>query len=90
MSYPDETSADELQAIREQRLDVDLEMAAMTAVGDRIAELRRAGICTHGSTQGHRADPDLRPGQLRCTDTCKRVFASDEEWHAAMDAALDM
>ncbi|WP_331738805.1 hypothetical protein [Embleya sp. NBC_00896] len=91
MIYFDETSADELDAIREQRRDVDLEMAAMTAVGDRMAELRRAGVCTHGSAQGYRedlGDPELRPGQVRCTDTCGRIFASDDDWYAAIDAAL--
>ncbi|MFF7250502.1 hypothetical protein ACFZBU_42305 [Embleya sp. NPDC008237] len=91
MIYSDETSADELEAIHEQRRGVDLEMAAMAAVGDRMAELKHAGVCPHGSAQGFRedlGDPELRPGQLRCTDTCRRIFNSDDDWYAAMDAAL--
>ncbi|OPC76865.1 hypothetical protein B4N89_46190 [Embleya scabrispora] len=94
MIYPDENSADELQAIYEASLDVDMEMAEACAVGDRIAAIHKAGGCAHMSAQGYRpnlGDPDLGPGQLRCTasDACQRVFPSQQAWYDAMDQALE-
>lgn len=94
MIYPDENSADELQAIHEARLDVDLEMAQARAVGDRIAAIHKAGGCAHMSAQGYRPNlghPDLKPGELRCTASkaCKRIFPSEQAWYDAMDQALE-
>jgi hypothetical protein len=74
--------------------DADLQQAALERVGRRMAQLRRQGVCTHGSAVGHRHPPHspeqhgLDPGQLRCTAGCRRVFASDADWAAAIAAAL--
>ena len=82
------------EALDAQRLDADMEQAAMERAGNAIARARKAGRCTHGSVQGYRGGPrsaqqeGLKPGQLRCTDTCGTVFGSDEEWYAAMDEAV--
>jgi hypothetical protein len=94
MIYPDENSAEELQAIYEARLDVDMEMEQARATGDRIAAIHEAGGCAHMSVQGYRpdlGDPDLRPGELRCTasNTCQRIFPTEQAWFDAMDQALE-
>lgn len=97
MSYPDDDPAAENEAIWLGRLDADIEMAEMTAVGDAIAAAEKRGICTHGSAAGYMNPPasqaqvGLKPGQLRCTkgtSGCRRVFASDADWYAAMDEAI--
>ncbi|MFE6274074.1 hypothetical protein ACFVQ9_35395 [Streptomyces goshikiensis] len=81
MLYADENSADELEAIHAQRLDVDLEMAEMNAAADAWHAVRDRGYCNHGSAAGHRS----RPGQLICTAGCSTVFANDEDWYAQLD-----
>lgn len=74
--------------------DADIEQAEFEAEGNRIAALRRRGVCTHDSGVSYR-DPavypeqeGLKPGQLRCTDGCGRVFNSEADWHDARNEAL--
>jgi hypothetical protein len=77
-----------------ERVDADLEMAEMAAAGNALHAARKAGRCVHAGAVGYLPDPvypeqvGLKPGQLRCTDGCGQVFASDEDWLAAMDAAI--
>lgn len=81
---------DDLEALELERFDADLEMAELTAAGDAAAAARAAGRCAHGSAVGYLPVPvypeqvDLKPGQLRCTEGCQRVFADDDEWYGAM------
>jgi hypothetical protein len=69
-----ETTDETMELWADARRDVDLEMAAMAAVGDAIAAARNAGRCAHQSAVGYLSPPcypeqeGLRPGQLRCTD----------------------
>jgi hypothetical protein len=93
----DDDFGTEMEAIETERLDADIEQYEMEAAGDAIARAERAGICTHGSAAGYHYPPiypeqeGLQPGQLRCTKHtggCQRVFASDEDWYAAMDEAV--
>jgi hypothetical protein len=62
----------------------------MERVGNGIAAARKRGICTHQSAVGYLPTPvypeqeGLKPGQLRCTEGCGRVFDSDEEWYDAL------
>lgn len=96
MSGYDEDPWAEEEAAQNVRWDADLEMADMAAAGDAIAAARKAGRCAHQSAvgyapKGHRHYPEqegLKRGQVRCTDGCGRVFASDEDWYAAMDEAV--
>ncbi|MEW1762413.1 hypothetical protein AB0393_38650 [Streptomyces cyaneofuscatus] len=89
--YADESSADELEAIRTQRLDVDLEMAQMNADADAWHAVRDRGFCNHGSAIGYRHPPVyevqrlLQPGQLICTAGCDTVFADEDDWYAQLD-----
>ncbi|MFD4529126.1 hypothetical protein ACFWP7_35485 [Streptomyces sp. NPDC058470] len=88
--YADESSADELEAILTQRLDVDLEMAQMNAEADAWHAVRDRGFCNHGSAIGYRHPPVhevqrlLKPGQLICTAGCDTVFADEEDWNAQL------
>ncbi|MEV0236825.1 hypothetical protein [Nonomuraea sp. NPDC050786] len=95
MSYFEDDYGTDMEAIETLRRDADLEQAAMEREGNRLAALRRRGICTHGSVVGYVGkviypeQEGLKPGQSRCTEGtngCKRVFNSDEEWVAAMEA----
>ncbi len=92
--YADETSADAMEAVFEQRREVDAEMASMDAVGRAVDRARDQGKCLHLSAVGYLPEPvypeqvGLTPGQSRCTEGCKRVFADDDEWRDAMDEAL--
>ncbi|MFG2210937.1 hypothetical protein [Streptomyces sp. NPDC048638] len=89
--YADETSADELEAVLTQRLDVDLEMAQMHAEADPWHAVRDRGFCNHGSAVGYLNPPvyelqkRLKPGQLACTAGCETIFANDEDWYAQLD-----
>ncbi|MFJ4702973.1 hypothetical protein ACIP5N_32960 [Streptomyces sp. NPDC088768] len=89
--YADENSADELEAIRTQRLDVDLEMAQMNAKADAWHAVRDRGFCNHGSAIGYCHPPVrevqrlLEPGQLICTAGCDTVFADENDWYAQLD-----
>lgn len=89
--YADESSADELEAVLAQRLDVDLEMAEMNAEADAWHAVRDRGFCNHGSALGyghppvHEVQRLLKPGQLICTAGCDTVFASEDDWHAQLD-----
>lgn len=73
--------------------DADVEMAEARQIGAAIARQRAKGVCCHLSAVGYLAEPvypeqiGLKPGQLRCTDGCGEVFASDEDWWAAMGYA---
>jgi hypothetical protein len=71
--------------------DADLEMAEMTLYAARIGAARYAGRCPHQGAAGagnptHGAG--LTGDQLRCTDGCRRVFADDDAWQAAIEEAL--
>ncbi|MET9779307.1 hypothetical protein ABZ023_34555 [Streptomyces sp. NPDC006367] len=89
--YADESSADELEAVLTQRLDVDLEMAQMSADADAWHAVRDRGFCNHGSAIGYGHPPvyevqrRLKPGQLICTAGCDTVFTDEEDWHAQLD-----
>ncbi len=85
----------EMEAIEQERWDADLEMAEMSRVGRAIDRARAAGVCCHQGVVGYVAGkvfyPEqvgLEPGQSRCTDGCGRVFTSDDDWQAAMSAAI--
>ncbi|WP_019061602.1 hypothetical protein [Streptomyces prunicolor] len=89
--YSDESSSDELEAIRTERLDVDLETAQMHAEADAWHAVRERGYCNHGSAVGyidppvHEVQRLLTPGQLICTAGCSTVFRDDEDWYAQLD-----
>lgn len=74
--------------------DADVEMAEAAAIGNAIARQRANGVCCHQSAVGYLAEPvypeqvGLQPGQLRCTDGCGQVFASDEDWWNSMSYAV--
>jgi hypothetical protein len=71
VSYRDDEDAwAEEEAAELARLDADLEMAEMDAVGDTIAAARKTGRCLHMSAQGYLPGDDrgIRPGQLRCAE----------------------
>lgn len=89
--YADETSADELQAWHDSRVDADLDMAAMAATGAAQDRAIAAGRCLHFSVVGPRnpAGTGLKPQELRCTPGCGRVFTDDDDWYKAMDEAVD-
>ncbi|MBQ0888557.1 hypothetical protein KBZ94_27165 [Streptomyces sp. RM72] len=89
--YTDESSADELEAVLTQRLDVDLEVAEMNAEADAWHAVRDRGFCNHGSAIGYGHPPVyevqrlLKPGQLICTAGCDTVFAHEDDWYAQLD-----
>lgn len=95
--YDDDPGVEQ-EALELERLDVDLEMAELAAAGDAVAAARKAGRCPHQGAAGYSGGPrsaqqeGLKIGQLRCIDDgrmgCGQVFGSDEEWYAAMDAAM--
>lgn len=91
----DDDFGSEMEAIEQERFDADVLQAEMNRRGNHLAALEKRGICTHSSAAGYRNPPiypeqkGLKPGQLRCTkgtNGCKRVFDSDEDWHAEMEA----
>lgn len=67
--------------------DADIEQAEFEEYGRRLSSLARRGICTHGSWVGVSATGEifypeqegLLPGQVRCTDMCRKVFESDDD-----------
>lgn len=73
--------------------DADFEMRELAEEGARIAQLRKAGICTHESWVGLPASgevfypeqEDLKPGQVRCTDLCKALFDTEDELFEARE-----
>jgi hypothetical protein len=91
--YDDDFGA-EMEAIETARMDADLAQAEMERAGNAFHAARKAGRCVHGGAVGYLPDPvypeqvGLKPGQLRCTDGCGAVFASDEDWLAAIDQAV--
>lgn len=56
--------------------DDDIMQAEYEAEGNRVAALRKRGICTHEATKGY------MDGSLECSD-CGSLFAS---WEAYLDA----
>lgn len=56
------------------------------AAGNRIADLRKQGICTHGWLQGP-PGPIGTPGKATCLH-CGEVFPSTDAAHAAGRAAM--
>jgi hypothetical protein len=87
-----ESTADLNEAWDQDRMEADIEMAEMIREGNRLAALRRQGICTHSSAVGVSATGEiiypeqegLEPGQLRCTAGCGTVFESDDAWFASL------
>ena len=84
----------EAEALEQERFEADLLQASYEREGRAWAAARRAGRCTHGSVTGYHNPPiypeqeGLQPGQMVCTAGCDSVFNSDEEWHAATQAAV--
>ena len=74
--------------------DADLETREAWLVGAAIHARQKQGICCHLGAVGYVGkviypeQEGLLPGQLRCTDGCRAVFSSDEEWHEAMLEAM--
>lgn len=93
MRYDEDPWAD-VEALETERRDADIEMAEMAQAGNAIHAARKRGVCCHQGTVGYSSKPcyaeqeGLKPGQMRCTDGCQRVFESDEDWYAAMDEAV--
>lgn len=60
--------------------DADIEMADLEQSAERDAQLRKAGICVHGWTQGG-VDAAGTPRSGRCAKCldCGRIFASDDD-----------
>ena len=58
-------------------------------MADHAAALRKAGICTHGATQGHteKYRPDLAPNKVECLD-CGEQWDSFDAYYAARRAML--
>ena len=85
----------EVEAMEQERLDADLEQAEMYRQGAALEAARKAGRCCHQGAVGYIGQvvyPEqegLEPGQLRCTDGCGQVFASDEDWWQAMHDAIE-
>ncbi len=75
--------------------DADIEQAEWEREACQSHAARLRGICQHNSAVSYRVPvvyPEqvgLRPGEMRCTEGCKRVFGSDEEWVDAMRDAAD-
>ena len=75
--------------------DADIEMAELEAMGNAIHSQRQRGVCCHQSAVGWIPEPcypeqvGLKPGQLRCTDGCRQVFNSDDDWFDAMAEAVN-
>jgi hypothetical protein len=97
MTYLDEDPWADVEALENERHEADHQQAEMTAVGNAIHRAEKAGICTHGSTVGYLRPAvypeqnELAPGQSMCTKGtggCRRIFESDADWYAAMDAAI--
>lgn len=85
----------ELEALENERFEADSVMAEMALAGNVIARTRKAGRCAHQGAAGYMPgatrpqQAGLKPGQSRCTDGCGAVFASDQDWYDAMDAAVE-
>jgi hypothetical protein len=62
--------------------DADIEMAELTAAGNRSARLRRQGICDHGWLKAPVGQP------ATCND-CGAVFPSAEDAYAARRTVLN-
>lgn len=82
------------EAIDLARIDVDLEMAEMDAVGNATHRAQKAGVCTHtGGAVAYRSPPvyaeqeGLKPGQIRCVG-CKQVYESEDDFQQAIAAAI--
>jgi len=79
---------------RERQQAADAEMAGGAAYSAAAARAEQRGACVHWSSVGYSGGPrsaqqeGLQVGQVRCTDGCGRVFAGNDEWLAAMDAAV--
>lgn len=92
MYYPDETTADALEAWSDRRREADFEQAALEARANRLYAHERAGFCTHQSAVGYRPIPfydeqkGLTPGQYRCTSGCGTTFDDELAW---VDASQD-
>lgn len=78
--------------------DADLEMAEMERDANAMRAAQARGECQHSSSCGVSSDgtiyyPEqvgLTGTQRRCTENtggCAEVFADDEDWYDAMDAA---
>jgi hypothetical protein len=91
--YGDDPGAD-FEALQDERYEADCQQYEMEQVGRAIRRAEKAGRCCHGSVVGYLSPPiypeqkGLNPGECKCTAGCGQVFTSDQDWHAAMDAAI--
>lgn len=71
--------------------DADLELAELAQAAAGISAARRRGECPHQGAAG-KGNPThghgLTDDQLRCTDGCGRVFASQQAWETAINEVL--
>ena len=67
----------------------DIEQAAFAAEAARAAALRKAGICTHGATQGYseKYRPDLAPDRVECLE-CGEQWDAFDAYYAARTEML--
>jgi len=71
--------------------DADIEMAEYAREARALDAARARGECPHSSAVGlpdsgkifYPEQEGLLPGQVRCTDGCGTVFASDADWDRA-------
>jgi hypothetical protein len=80
----------EIEAMENERFEVDLLMGQFEREGRRIAAIKRSGICTHDGMR----PLDYRPGSrgwtpkapyvcTEGTNGCAAQFANPDEWHEA-------
>ena len=71
--------------------DADLEFAEMVRESNRLAAVRRSGVCIHSATCGlpdngkiyYAEQVGLKPGQIACFD-CDEVWESREDYLSAL------
>lgn len=76
--------------------DADIQMAEYAAEARQGEAMRAKGVCLHSSAVGksyegqafYPEQETMTVGQVACTDGCGRVFADDDDWNDAMQAAL--
>jgi hypothetical protein len=65
----------------------DAAQAKLEAAGNKIAALRKRGICTHGWLQGPSRYPATARDNVLCLD-CGAVFATMDDAYEAGKAAM--
>lgn len=74
------------EAIDAERFDADMEQAELERRGNRIAELRRKGICVHGWVQG---TPGVDNGPVRCLEEgCGESWDSETAYENAREGVM--